>query len=231
MRATIHVNTAGYNWTMGDPAGGQIDAMRGMMHEIAHAIGWTVALDRYAANVVSVGGNRFYDLDHDGAFRADTDFDLIDVRWQGTHAPDGSRADASLRTRGCVFVRRTTRRGVTDAFDYSVMLDGLRRCAGLATWLWDARTTDLRPPGSAVSVNPSAPSTIPFFVTTTATSPSDGCIESTPQASRSPSADDRALWPTSIRAARTAGPFTSRRRFGRGRRDLGRRRLFDSTRT
>ncbi len=132
VRATIHVNTAGYNWTMGDPAGGRIDAMRGMMHEIAHAIGWTVALDRYAANVVSVGGNRFYDLDHDGAFRADTDFDLIDVSWQGTHAPDGSRdLMQAYAPRGVRLYPTYQHAGVlTDAFNYSVMLDGLGGAAG-----------------------------------------------------------------------------------------------------
>ncbi len=126
-RATIRVNPAEYNWTMGGPAEGQIDAMRGMMHEIAHAIGWTVALDRYAANVMSVGGNRFYDLDRDGAFRADTDFDLIDASWQGTHAPDGSRdLMQPYAPRGVRLYPTYQHAGVlTDAFAYSVMLDGL----------------------------------------------------------------------------------------------------------
>ncbi|HPC95334.1 MAG TPA: nidogen-like domain-containing protein [Sedimentisphaerales bacterium] len=132
VRATIHVNTSEYNWTTRDPAGGQIDAMRGMMHEIAHAIGWTVALDRYAANVISVGGNRFYDLDHDGAFRADTDFDLIDVSWQGTHAPEGSGdLMQPYAPRGVRLYPSYQHAGVlTDAFDYSVMLDGLGGEAG-----------------------------------------------------------------------------------------------------
>lgn len=130
--AAINVNAAEYNWTTDDPAEGQIDAMRGMMHEIAHAIGWTVALDRFASNVARVGGDRFYDLDHDGAYNTSTDFDLTDAAWEGTHALDGS--GDLMQPYAPVGVRlypTYQHAGVlTDAFDYSVLLDGLGGDAG-----------------------------------------------------------------------------------------------------
>jgi hypothetical protein len=125
--AAIHVNPAEYTWTMGDPADGRYDAMRGMMHEIAHAIGWTVALDNFAAHVTRVAGDRFYDLDHDGAYRADTDFDLVDASWEGTHAPDGSGDLMQPYAPAGVRLYPTYQHAgvLTDAFGYSVMLDGL----------------------------------------------------------------------------------------------------------
>lgn len=130
--AAINVNTTGYNWTTGEPAQDAYDAMRGMMHEIAHAIGWTVALDSFAANVARVDGNRFYDLDHDGIYNAGTDFDLIDASWQGTHAPDGSgdlmQPYAPLDVR--LYPTYQHAGVLTDAFGYSVLLDGLGGEAG-----------------------------------------------------------------------------------------------------
>lgn len=125
--AAINVKPAEYSWTTGEPADGQYDAMRGMMHEIAHAIGWTVALENFAAHVTRTGGNRFYDLDHDGLYRADTDFDLVDASWQGTHAPDGSGDLMQPYAPAGVRLYPTYRHAgvLTDAFGYSVVLDGL----------------------------------------------------------------------------------------------------------
>ncbi len=130
--AAISVNAAEYDWTTGDPAEGQIDAMRGMMHEIAHAVGWTVALDSFASNVARAGANRFYDLDHDGAYNAGTDFDLTDSAWEGTHAPDGSGdLMQPYAPVGARLYPTYQHAGVlTDAFDYSVVIDGLGGDAG-----------------------------------------------------------------------------------------------------
>lgn len=130
--ADIRVNTAAYNWTTGPPALGQIDAMRGMMHEVNHAIGWTVNLADFGTNVTTVGGNRFYDLNHNGTFQGGADFDLFDSPAAGTHATDGS---GDLMER---FAPTSVRRfptyqhaGVlTDAFGYDVMINGLGGPAG-----------------------------------------------------------------------------------------------------
>ncbi len=130
--AAIRANPAEYHWTLGDPADGQYDAMRGMMHEIGHAIGWTVALDDFATQVTRVEGDRFYDLDHDGVYSADTDFDLVDASWEGTHAPDGSgdlmQPYAPIGVR--LYPTYQHAGVLTDAFGYSVILNGLGGEAG-----------------------------------------------------------------------------------------------------
>lgn len=86
----VKIKASAHNWTTGAPVAGQDDAMDSVMHEIGHGIGFTVLLAKFSANVKTVAGNRFYDLNHNGTFEAADDFDLIDDATQGTHAPAGS---------------------------------------------------------------------------------------------------------------------------------------------
>jgi hypothetical protein len=88
--ANVAINTAAHNWTLGAPAAGTEDALDTLRHEFCHALGWSVACPNFAANVVTVAGNRFYDLNRNGTFEAAGDFDLIDDPAQGTHAPANS---------------------------------------------------------------------------------------------------------------------------------------------
>lgn len=85
----IVVNVTANNWTLGAPAAMMDDALDTMRHEFCHAIGWTVNCASFNANVTTVMGNRFYDRDGSGTFNTG-DFDLIDARTSGTHAPAGS---------------------------------------------------------------------------------------------------------------------------------------------
>jgi hypothetical protein len=86
----VAINTNAHNWTLGAPAPNMDDALDTVRHEMCHALGWTVGLANFNANVLTISGNRFYDLNRDGMFTAADDFDLIDDPAQGTHAPAGS---------------------------------------------------------------------------------------------------------------------------------------------
>lgn len=86
---TVAIRTDAHNWTLGAPAAGMDDALDTLKHEIGHALGFTVFGANFAANTLTVAGNRFYDLNHNGIFDG-TDFDLIDDANLGTHAPAGS---------------------------------------------------------------------------------------------------------------------------------------------
>ncbi|MGB3513543.1 MAG: nidogen-like domain-containing protein [Microcoleaceae cyanobacterium] len=122
--ADIKVRESAYNWTTDAPAAGQIDALRGMMHEIGHAIGWTVGLQNFAANVTTVSGNRFYDLNSNGSFEGAVDFDLLDDPSGGTHAPSNSgdlmQPSPPLGQR--FFPTYDHAAVLIDAFDYSIIL-------------------------------------------------------------------------------------------------------------
>ena len=84
---TVTIDYNDHNWTLGAPAAGMNDALDTLKHEVGHAIGWTVLLPRFNANVLTIMGNRFYDLNMNGAFDPG-DFDLDDGG--GTHAVPGS---------------------------------------------------------------------------------------------------------------------------------------------
>jgi hypothetical protein len=85
----VAINTAAHNWTLGPPAANADDALDTLRHEFCHALGWTVLVPNFNANVLTISGNRFYDLTRDGTFDPG-DFDLIDDPNMGTHAPAGS---------------------------------------------------------------------------------------------------------------------------------------------
>lgn len=135
--ADIRVNTGtgAYNWTTGAPASGQIDAMSGMMHEVNHAVGWTTGLADFGTNVTTVGGNRFYDLNHNGTFEGGVDFSLNNPALDGssgTHAPIGSGDLMQPYALQSVRLFPTYQHAgvLTDAFGYDVMLDGFGGPAG-----------------------------------------------------------------------------------------------------
>lgn len=87
---TVTINYNAHNWTLGAPAANRDDALDTLKHEVGHALGFTVIGANFAAHVLTLGGNRFFDLDQDGMFNALNDFDLIDDPLAGTHAPAGS---------------------------------------------------------------------------------------------------------------------------------------------
>lgn len=131
--ATIRIRENAHNWTTGAPiANGNDDALDTVMHEVGHAIGWSVLYNNFASNVQTVSGNRFYDLNGNGTFNGAADFNLIDAAASGTHAsansgdlmqpttPAGQRHYPTLQHAGVL----------TDAFDYGVMLDGFGGPAG-----------------------------------------------------------------------------------------------------
>jgi hypothetical protein len=134
--ATVHVNTGAYNWTTGSPADGLYDGMRGMMHELGHAAGFADAycvngdtgqpiLNDFGRNVVTLQGNAFYDLNHDGAYSPSVDFDLADN--DHSHAPVGSSdLMQPYAPKGIRLVPTEQHAGVlTDAYGYDVVLNGL----------------------------------------------------------------------------------------------------------
>jgi len=87
--ATVTIDNDAHNWTLGPPAAGRDDALDTLKHEVGHAIGFTVILDNFANHVRTVSGNRFFDMNGNGAFDND-DFDLTDDPADGTHAPADS---------------------------------------------------------------------------------------------------------------------------------------------
>jgi hypothetical protein len=86
----VAIKTAAHNWTQGPPAEDMHDALNTLRHEFAHAIGFSTNLPLFNANVLTIGGNRFYDLMRNGMYDAGGDFDLIDDANMGTHAPANS---------------------------------------------------------------------------------------------------------------------------------------------
>lgn len=93
LESWITIDNDAHNWTTGpaDTNPNVWDAAQTLKHEIAHAIGFTVNLDRFKKNIVTLGANRFYDLNHNGIFDS-SDYDLIDLTSgkEGTHSYDGS---------------------------------------------------------------------------------------------------------------------------------------------
>lgn len=134
--ANIVVRESAYNWTTGAPAGGTaIDAVRGMAHEIGHALGFAAtALPNFAAHVVTTGGQRYYDVDHSGTFSAAVDFALGPPA-DGTHAPDASGdLMQPVAPQGLRYVPTLRHAAVlTDAFGYGVILGGFGGPAGYGT--------------------------------------------------------------------------------------------------
>lgn len=130
--ANIAVRENIHNWTTGAPMAGIDDALDTVMHELGHAIGWTVNLPNFNANVRTVGENRFYDLNSDGVFSAAADFDLIDDPEEGTHAPSGSgdlmQPETPAGQRNYPNFRHAA--VLVDAFDYDIILDGFGGPAG-----------------------------------------------------------------------------------------------------
>lgn len=92
--AQVTIKNNAHNWTLGNPISGMDDALDTLKHEVGHALGFTVLIPAFANHVITVAGNRFYDVGGDEVFN-NSDMDLVDDPSDGTHTPTGLMAPST----------------------------------------------------------------------------------------------------------------------------------------